>query len=282
MKFTGPPSPFVTPEENRYKKGERSDIESVLKNEFGNDHMLNQHIENFFSVPGNQLTADEKRKFAIFAVHTGKRVLNAESQKVGGIRKRLERAYVARTSYDAFPLLTHDIGHATSRIINKREDNIITPIFLTYKEGFNFNNQQLFEDELYGGMWGQVPYGKNEQEISENVALHYIETAPDKESFIRLCIEDNMTRTLAGAQGLIAEEAERIKEDPVVTQKKYKTAEDMIKRIEANPPAKIVEMLTYIWDHKENPRVLADLFFQELGPYIEQLQKREIYKPETK
>jgi hypothetical protein len=49
------------------------------------------------------------------------------------------------------------------------------------------------------------------------------------------------------------------------------------KEIENNPPTKIIEILHYIWEHRDNKRVLADLFFREVGPYIEELKKRDEY-----
>lgn len=38
---------------------------------------------------------------------------------------------------------------------------------------------------------------------------------------------------------------------------------------------KLAELLSYIWDHRDNPRVMVDLFFREMQPLIDQIKKRK-------
>ncbi len=44
-----------------------------------------------------------------------------------------------------------------------------------------------------------------------------------------------------------------------------------------NPDPKLVELLTYIVENQSNPRVVLDLFLQEMQPLIDQLKKRKPY-----
>jgi hypothetical protein len=64
---------------------------------------------------------------------------------------------------------------------------------------------------------------------------------------------------------------------PHLTQTIILQAEEIAEEIRKNPPAKVVECLRYIWDNRDNHRVLVDLFFKKVGPYIESLKKRKVY-----
>lgn len=49
----------------------------------------------------------------------------------------------------------------------------------------------------------------------------------------------------------------------------------------ASPSEDVERMLEYIWEHREEPRVLIDLFFNETRPYIDRLKIRKIYQQEN-
>lgn len=303
MKFEGPPSPFIEPTENRYKNGDRAIIEDVLAREFRNTESVKELANEFLSVPDGALTSEELEQFRVFAIHGLKRNLNAQSQKYQGLptksrwsRKELDLWKISN-GYDL-----HDLSHVVGSIIEGRHktDNptLVSP-FLQRKDQSDFNIEETFIDELYGSMWGVVPhlFKKN-----TNMALYHLAHAETKAEFIKEYIEDTTMRSYYTNEEIIeqkvSKEKERLSfrkigkvlrqavslEKPGVTSYSHlkearSKAKRIIENIRENPPEKAVELLTYIWEHRENPRVLADLFFREVGPYTENLQKRKVYQP---
>jgi hypothetical protein len=270
MKFEGPPSPFIEPEINRYRK-ERENIENaLLKLDLGS------LCSQLFGVSHSSLTETQKDQLEIFAFHVGKRLLNAFSQKEGGISKRLLGIkYKLISPESVFQYLVHDMSHAAGIIIQgktEENDNSIVPPFLKYKNSFEFNRKELLEDECYGDLWGYDP----------DEMLDLAKDSPSLEVFIKEyvqgCLQESLESNKTQVKAFVKNQNISYRSNrKKLIQELGTGAEAIIAEIAANPPQEIVRLLTYIWEHRENPRVLADLFFQEVGPYLSELQKRKAY-----
>lgn len=282
-----PPSPFVEPEKNRYKEKDHERVEKLLEKEFNDKQKLEQYAKNFFHIDVEDLSEEELQKFKIFAVHAIKRILNADSQKYDGLDFRLLATDLGAglTSGFAFPAITHDLAHAAGMILSdryKKEGNSIVPPFFKIKKGFETNNQKLFEDELYAGIWSVV----YKQHAEINVLLEAARSTHTFEEFIAKYTQNNLAPTLNHNKDALYSVARKNKvswgkDTWMFITSKHKEARDLAAVIQKNPPADLIKILSYVWENRENPRVLADLFFKEVGPYIEGLQKRKVYRPKT-
>ncbi len=280
-----PPSPFVTPEENRYKNSERPSIEGLIKREFGSPERLRSSAAQFLVTDPTLLTEEELIKFKIFADHGAKRILNAQSQKDGGIKMKLFLTKIGiPVEYSlAFPVLFHDLSHIAGSIILERHTrgnkSIVPPVF-KFKHGNDTNRHELFADELYGILWDKIAH----EETPSNYTMACLKKAKTLQDFIDSYVNGVLEASLNENTGVLESHAEHTKPidqiDEYLDEKEYE-AEELADDIRKNPPDEIIRLLTYVWNHRDNPRVMADLFFKEITPYIEGLRKRKVYRPKT-
>lgn len=286
MKFEGPPSSFVTPETNRYKNGEGESIRNILDGKLNTPEQVRRAASEFLATPPELLSEEELAQFKAFADHGIKRILNAESQKRGGAKFRLflTKIGVPIDNYITFPVLYHDLSHVAGAVIQgKYAQNSIVPPVLRYKEGEDTNKQELFEDELYGILWDNTDYSGRGKRGNFTTAL--LKEAPDIDRFILLYIEGVLAMSFHENEDGITRQVELSTETHLIDeeiQKKLAEANTIVAKIKKNPPQEIIRLLTYVWEHRDNPRVLADLFFQEVGPHIAELQKRKPYSPQAR
>ena len=67
-------------------------------------------------------------------------------------------------------------------------------------------------------------------------------------------------------------------EYPKNPEKKQPNYTDLLDEIKKNPHPKLIEMYTYFWENRDNPRVLLDLFLRETQLLVEQLKRRKQHK----
>lgn len=286
MNFQGPPSPFVTPETNRYKNGEGESIRNMLDGKLSTPEQVRRAASEFLATQPELLSEEEFAQFKAFADHGIKRILNAESQKRRGIKLRLflTKLGVPLDNYVTFPVLYHDLSHVAGAVIQgKYAQNSVVPPVLRYKEGEDVNRRELFEDELYGVLWDKTNYMGTGQ--MENFTLHALKQASNIDSFILLYIDGVMKMSFNENEDGVTRQVELSTEIHLIDEKinkKLAEANTIVAKIKNNPPQEIIRLLTYIWEHRNNPRVLADLFFQEVGPHITELQKRKPYSPQAR
>ncbi len=276
-------SPFLEPKFPLYKNfNGREKIESVLA-EFESPERLKWTAEYFFGTnydPG-LLSAEELEQFKVFSHFGLKRILNAEMQRTPGTLMHLDRVLHDPEKHHLtsaeFRLAMHDLSHLAGCVINGRYEinqNSPLPPFYEFREFHEFNNKEVMENELYGFLWGTYFRYKE-------FTLDKLHGDLTQEQFIEKYLTDCMEETLRENHASVLHYMERkkmpIRERGNFSWNKQEDARRIADEIIANPPDDLVRMLTYTWEHKENPRVLADLFFKELGPYIDGLQKRKTY-----
>lgn len=208
-----------------------------------------------------------------------------------------------------FRLLGHDISHHSERIITQGKSQTPTPLLPGKQE--EDINRESFKEELYAAIWmtqrgyempislamfqADFPERMN-REISESEELQSFpgigrdivgllpNISNDFDAYTKayLAFVSNVklfpvvlnrffnSRIVYDENGKATPGSfdKAHKEWRVFLKELVKTSND----IESHPDEQLVEMLRYIFENKDNPRVLVDLFFKELGPYIKTLK----------
>jgi hypothetical protein len=226
-------------------------------------------------IPTGLLTEEELADFKIFATRAIKRVLNALANKN-------PRGW--ESDKISLRFLFHDVSHVAGAIACGRHKeagtaNSVVPPFFSTELGEDYSKRELLEDELYGVFWSTL----HRNNIPHQPVLSTLSKSQTEEEFISRYVRDVMDAALSVNKTHI--QANLTLTRPELTGKEreeelsrlLEVAKVYAEQIQAHPPQKIVDMLHYVWEHKDNPRVLADLFFQEVGPYIEQIKKYSEY-----
>jgi len=183
--------------------------------------------------------------------------------------------YRAEDPYITGPLL-HDIAHAAGLVLNgtvaETQDSLI-PIFFRHEVKEDFNKREIMEEEL----WAYIFFKVGTAGTYENFTRHILaETSSFEEfssAFIMRCMT-NIRRDNSSLfyQGELSEEEHR---------DRYTAPEEGEKIIESilqHPPELFLKTLHIIWENRNNPRVLAELFSHNVGPYIQKLKQRKMYQ----
>jgi hypothetical protein len=278
---------------HKYRES-RPSIEQAL-DIFDNEEFLMQAAVNFFGLAKysqeggfathhNLITGDELEAFKIFCKHVGKRIINKYGDNDGGgiqlYKKDIDIKDLPKMSesekYIFFNNLFHDISHSVGQVALHGNDTSITPVQPYLRNPPSINNEVNIEDELRGFIFGSLYYPSP---FANRSHIH-LEASDTYEKFktafiektIRAALDDNnatINNTLSWKVGNDEDEEKLFK--------LKKDAEKLGKEIIQNPPEDVLHVLEYIWKHKENPRVLVDLFFIQTGDYIKKLQKRRDY-----
>jgi hypothetical protein len=224
--------------------------------------------------PTGLLTKEEVADFTLFARRAIKRILNAFQHKY-------KDPTWTKDSINARSLF-HDVSHAAGMIASgkyKQQDNSIVLPFLHTPLGEDFSNREFMEDELYGILWNVIQIDKKPGQY----VLKTLRESSTESEFIKAYVEGVMSAAVGANRNHIYRRLAAVRKDLSPEELEQETtalrskAIETAKEIENNPPTKIIEILHYIWEHRDNKRVLADLFFREVGPYIEELKKRDEY-----
>lgn len=285
-----PPSPFITPEKNRYKEDTQELIRITLERELSSLDKVQELASYVLYTDSNLLTEEEVEQFRVFFIHNTKRILNAYSHKENGIQLKLILSALTGNTEKTFPYLFHDLAHTVGMIASKQykeQENSTVPSFLKKVPGYDYNDNVSFEEELYTGLLSETQHtiqvGNIVKVVNMPTAIAALQKANTFEEYKQNYIEDLTERTLGENELVIKDslrsEKKRYREEAQRQQETY--GYDIAKKVESAPPEELIRLLTYVWDHRDNPRVLADLFFKEVGPYITELQKRKGYSPAT-
>ena len=263
-------------------------LNTVIDYEFERVEEQEEIFREFFHLKNDMKISEQERSdFIILYTHLLKRVFLSLKSNSPSLHpelqdyraqledKELEKDHDQFTfkNFDELRIVSHDIAHSVGNIINGRfeSERKLYPIFTEYERGSRLPNKTMMEDELYSSLFSfgssyntHIALSIDSQEYSSNF-----------EEYVDSYVGRVMTLTI----GSIAADLEsEYDQDPNLMHNIRLQAEAIEEEIRKNPPAKVVECLRYIWDHRDNPRVLVDLFFQEVGSYIEKLKEREKYK----
>ena len=230
------------------------------------------------------ISEEEVQLFRIFFLHVMKRVISAHSHKYDGAiehgiedtSKILDLSNLSEEKKSSlFNTLLHDLSHSVGQIAKNDRDGLsaVQP-FLRYPVGSEYNKKEILEDELRAFIFGSF-YHPNPLGVRSKM---HLETSFTFDDYRRNFLRKSMNGALRDNENLI-----EIIHPPnaIVSFEKIesltKEAQNIGNEIIAKPPLDVEIALRYIWDHRDNPRVLVDLFFKEVGPYIEKLQERREY-----
>jgi hypothetical protein len=269
---------------------EKPKIEDFLEKMLGDPTFIKGAADAFFGLQMDEkntaeLTPDELADFTIFFLHVSKRVISAAARKRETSAKAKSEEEISITDLATLDSskkavflshLFHDVSHSVGQIARTGAltNNTAVQPFLRYESGKDYNSRELLEDELRGFIFASYYYPYPNQVRSK---MHLDENDTEKDfikSFVRSTIKaatrDNIHLI---DEALPSFSLEAFRKRRVLEKEGKELAEDII----ANPPQDVINSLHYIWEHKDNPRVLVDLFFMQIGPYIDALKKRKDY-----
>lgn len=290
-----------------FYKENHAAINSNLDKYFGDKRFVKKHLISFFGLSQQSLkliTDSEIEDFLRVAKFLAKRIINAQAQallETGDSRLDI----LTQGDLDAYNrLLFHDISHSIGWFIFNNKDNATgnkyVPLFFQTKPEAVMNNARLIEQEGFAAIWqpqreGELPlslallrdggmeslvnsfYSAPEaKEFVDRISKFATFDIPSNlEEYIRhyLYFLYNAIGTAENTSSIIST-SEVLFPDDVVARKAFikRNQEQydsmVIQRID-NPPTLLVEMLTFIYENKESPRVLVDLFFKYAKPLID-------------
>jgi hypothetical protein len=262
-------------------------LDTIIKYEFERVEEQEKIFREFFHLnDGTEISSQERSDFIILYRHLLKRVilslksnnpsLYTELQEYAG---QLQDEEILKDhnqfnlkKLNTLKLVSHDIAHSVGNIINGRfeQERKLYPVFTEKEKNERLPNKIMMEDELYSSLFS----------FGTSYATH-IALAIDSQKYsftFEEYIESYIARVMGLTIGSIeADLKSQNSRAPHLTQTIILQAEEIAEEIRKNPPAKVVECLRYIWDNRDNHRVLVDLFFKKVGPYIESLKKRKVY-----
>jgi hypothetical protein len=287
--------------QNLYKEI-RPSVEKILES-FDDPLFLLQVADNFFCLStidenGSQkkteaLSEEELQLFKIFCKHVGKRVIISGVDNVGkslhitkkGVPQQVED-FDTKDIVDNhlfFSTLFHDLSHSVGQIAKHGNETRVTPVqpFLRERLEFPYNKREHLEDELRGFIFGSFYYPSP---FANRSKLH-LQKSNDYESFKQNFLSATLRASLDSNREAITEARETsLRKDQYESvnwfdkqQELEEEAEKIAKDIIKNPPEDVIRNLEYLWEHRDNPRVLVDLFFKEIVMYLEKLKHRGDY-----
>ncbi len=171
--------------------------------------------------------------------------------------------------------MIHDLSHAISRYIRNPWNQIdwqkFTPTIFYYEDRWFIEYREPIDEELFAFLWHKI-FPKR-----HTMAKQVVWSSRDISDFYRKYLWEFLENTPVyplynrNSSEYIDQlsRADRLS----LIERNTVTMNDLI----VNPDPKLLELLQYIFDNQDNPRVMVDLFFREMDPLIEKLKKREPY-----
>lgn len=253
--------------------------------------LANYSPEEGMSTHENLLTDEELEQFKIFCKHVSKRVINAHSLKNDGVIEMQggvtnvegKRGHETKNLHtmnsnlqvQLFNMVFHDLSHSVGKIMREGEKTSSDPVQPYLRNlAVPYNNKEAIEDELRGFIYGSLYYPSP---LYNRTFLHLAQAATFeefKENFIQKTIGAALSDNRSALYDIFQTKPDEYKTLRALENQAEEIGNEIIK----NPPHDVIDSLTYVWEHKDNKRVLVDLFFKQIGEYLAKLQKRKDYR----
>lgn len=282
-------------------------ISGNLDTNFDNPEFVKKHAMSFFGLSKKDLslmTDEEVDTFKRVTKFLAKRVINAQAQKANKDDVRLER--LLEEDIDEYNrLLFHDISHSIGWFVFNNQDNVgekkYVPLFFQTPPEAEMNNAKILEQEMFATIWqairpGTLPLslailrkgGMNElvesakegfpkKDADRMVDLIKRSLPESSQEYVHdylyflysaLGLAENKFAIHVTADRLFAAD-QQVSRDAFIT-RNHDQYDAIVRNMIEAPNPQLVEMLTFIYDNKDNPRVLVDLFLK----YCEPLSRR--------
>jgi hypothetical protein len=236
-----------------------------------------------FNVPIELVSNEEIKDLRILFSYLLPRVLHAQVQ-FRWLNKPWSNPKIPSTW--RMSMIWHDLSHSIARYIldkeNKSEDPWrFTPTPFKYRHKWYAEHYDALAEELYTSIWMRSWIWEGGS-LLPLVLLKKEKSISSGEDLYKKYIDYNLNS--------IPEFKFKMPLYTVVPpliffpfhklphlQKRRQVIEDLRGKIAESEFPKLRELLYYIYENREKPRVLLDLFFQEMQPLIEQLKKRNLY-----
>ncbi len=243
-------------------------INELIEKELTESNVAIQ-FQSFFNVKPGEYSQKEIEASKIFLSFALKRLMSNQLKDGNSAEKLLDvvRLNLSGGIWDLFSMIWHDTSHVAGVIIRGEKDqyNSKIPPFLKDDGTVKHNNRTVMEDELYSNLLRDYPN-----------TLPLAKSSNSFEEFVSNYLKEVMRATYSLNSKLISEIT--IEDDEIARLRSE--AESIVLDTEQNPPAKVTELLRYIWEHREDPRVLVNLFFEPrfgIPQFIDGLKKRKPY-----
>lgn len=280
-------------------------INGTLDANFDDPKFVEKHAISFFGLSKKDLgllTEEELQKFKNVTKFLAKRIINAQAQKMGPGSKRLE--LLLDEDLDTYNgILFHDISHSIGWFVfnnyNNADEKKYVPLFFQTPPDAEMNNARVLEQEMFASLWqairpGTLPTslailrkGGMKQllealtedfpkEASKRVSgLVKVEAPGDLQEYIHDYLY--FLYNILGAfenKFAISETAETLFPDgefgarDTFIKRNQEQYDAIARNMIEGPHSLLVEMLSFIYENKDNPRVLVDLFLKYCEPII--------------
>lgn len=282
----GTPDSQASFDERGEIRNEREAVDAIIAAQFENREKLSENAQAFFALEDPEcnmpLTDQEITRFGIFASHAIKKIIRGQSRKYDG---KFENSHVQIPDLSGndpylIAVLLHDVSHSAGLVLSGKvhgtADSLV-PMFFRYEIEDDFNKRELMEEEL----WAYIFYRAGSGEAFENVTLRMLASASSFDDFLSSFVGRCMKNIERDNHALMYK-GDLTYEEYSSRYDAQKDGVELIQSIINDPPHAFIDTMRQIWEKKDSPRVLADLFSEKAGPYISALQQRKIYSRHDK
>ena len=235
-----------------------------------------------FNVAIENLTSEEIGDITVLFHFFLKRVIHGDMQFQGLSTNSINPILpsVHRSS-----IIWHDIAHCVARYMLDPENRAgdpsrFTPTPFKYAYDWCPEHYDALTEELYAFLWMRSWVWKRENLFVFDTLREYVCSSWEElyTAYIHRCLEEVAEFDIDYDSLKPFLDWYRIWFMGLLVYKKKKRTVDLLRiRMQQDTFPKLNELLTYVFEHQSEPRVLIDLSLREMQPLIDQLKKRKIY-----
>lgn len=259
-----------------------------------NENRIPSLIERVFGFDTALLTEKEKERFVLFARHVLKRQIFSFISS-GNFSKKVQQKTEKLVGED---LIFHDIAHSVVAIEDEQRSNSVVPYFVGRTAEELVNNVRALSDEARALLWFNLLGTKStfislcdrdlgERFFEQGFLYHEESVRFDREwtnarNMFRSIPLDDFEAVLEVYIRVVYANLRRLNDEYIDIVAHNESERDMlssqydqiIQDAIKHPHPLLVQNARYIFDHKDDPKVLYSLFEITCGTYIDRLEKR--------
>ena len=286
----------INPKENFIRKEKEAFKE--ITNDFFSPEKRQKTISDFFGVVENSLSHEEEENFVAYGKYALKRILNADLHK-NGFHPEEVKDFFEQIKNESNFLYIHDIGHSIAMYQDQPSDNSIVPEFYKTSNEEGINNRKLIAEEPRALVWMAYQSPKplslmildeeSKKEFVQNISNSYGENYGESVKNIVDAVETtkitNAEEYVEAYQKLIYAIIEMpnlqaiMSKSGEVPESQINEMKDsyfkIISDLKESPDPKLLELLTNVYNNRDNPKVLYDEFYRICEPLVKKLAARK-------
>ena len=240
-------------------------------------------LKDGFNIEIGTLTKTELNDISILFHFFLKRGIHSQIQ-FNWLNKWQKKAEIPKRIHKK-DITWHDMAHCAARYMLDPENNWsdpgrFTPTPLKYKYNGYAEHFESLSEELYAALWMWSGTWRGKQLFVLTVLRNSKSDSIDSfyRAYIEGCLRFNEFRVW---ETFLDSYVKALTLDlyklPSYRQRAL-SVKPLRERIRTEEFPKLRELLEYVFDHQDDPRVLFDLFYKEMSPLIERLKWRAEYR----